>query len=244
MTEKHLRTATCHSSSNAHRSGDGHGLQLTKRETLTTEQSAKLETEGKGSGLRRPFPTSERLSYQQAKNLMDGLGFARKLGTPLNAHATINWEDTDAGGDPDGRRFARVREGFDKWLLRRGIRGGLTCIWVREKTSDARGGTVHCHMLFHLPHPFTTGRKRIEVEDALERLIARHGGGKCLDQASEITEPDEPDGIYFLKGGGPDVWDEFDVPCQWRTAQGKIYGKRCGFTENIGPTARGRWNSP
>lgn len=131
----------------------------------------------------------------------------------------------------------------DKWLLRRGIHGGLTCIWVRERTSSVRGGAVHSHMLFHLPHPFTTGRKRIEVEAALERLIARHGGGDCLDQASKITEPDEPDGVYFLKGGGPDVWDEFDVPRQWRTPQGKIYGKRCGFTENIGPTARKRWNS-
>jgi hypothetical protein len=42
---------------------------------------------------------------------MEALAFARKLGTQLNAHATINWEDTNAGDDPDGRRFAKVREG-------------------------------------------------------------------------------------------------------------------------------------
>jgi hypothetical protein len=33
---------------------------------------------------------------------MEALAFARKLGTQLNAHATINWEDTNAGDDPDG----------------------------------------------------------------------------------------------------------------------------------------------
>ena len=243
MTNRHLHSAISLSSSYRHHSGDRDQVQLTEYENLTTEQTAKLEIEGEGSSLRRQFPTSERLTKHQAKNLMEALAFARKLGTPLNAHATINWEDTDAGDDPDGRRFARVREGFDKWLLRRGIQGGLTCVWVREKTSDARGGAVHSHMLFRLPHRFLSGRGRVEVEDALERLIARHGGGKCLDGASKITEPDEPDGIYFLKGGGADVWDEFNVPHQWRTAQGKIYGKRCGFTENIGPTARKRWNS-
>jgi hypothetical protein len=39
--------------------------------------------------------------------------FAREIGTPLNAHATIDWVVTNAGDDPDGRRFAKLREGSD-----------------------------------------------------------------------------------------------------------------------------------
>jgi hypothetical protein len=38
---------------------------------------------------------------------------------------------TVAGDDPDGYRFAKVREGFDKWLKRNGVAAGLTAVWVR-----------------------------------------------------------------------------------------------------------------
>ena len=73
---------------------------------------------------------SKRITVRQADNIMAALFFARQLGTPLNAHATIHWVGTEAGDDPDGRQFAKVREGFDKWLNRQGVPGGLTAIWV------------------------------------------------------------------------------------------------------------------
>jgi hypothetical protein len=65
---------------------------------------------------------------RQASNMMAAVTFARDIGTPLNAHATIHWIGTEAGDDPDGHRFAKVREGFDKWLKRNGVAGGLTAI--------------------------------------------------------------------------------------------------------------------
>jgi hypothetical protein len=75
-----------------------------------------------------------------------------------------------ATDDPDRCRFAKVGEGFDKWLKRQAIPGGLTAIWVRERLSGGSAEVVHCHMLFHLAHPFLAGQKRIQVETALERL--------------------------------------------------------------------------
>lgn len=186
---------------------------------------------------------TKRISLRQASNLTEAVAFARKIGTPLNAHATIHWVGTRAGDDPDGQLFAKVREGFDKWLNRRGIPGGLTAIWVRERQSSGSAEVVHCHMLFHLPHPFTRGRKRIQVEEALDRLINRHGDGNFLDCTLKLTFPASPNGIYLLKGGGPDVWSRFGVLHRWRKPQGFIHGKRCGTTQNIGPTARRRWNS-
>jgi hypothetical protein len=51
----------------------------------------------------------------------------------------------------------------------------------------------------------------------------------------------DPDGKYLIKGGGPAVWDRFRIRKEQRRSQGIIYGKRCGTTENIGPTARRRW---
>ena len=170
--------------------------------------------------------------------MIDALAFAGEIGTPLNAHATIHWVGTQAGDDPDGGRFAKVREGLDKWLTRHGLSGGLTGIWVRERLSSGSAEITHCHMLFHLAHPFIRGRRHIEVERALERLIDRHGDGNLLDCTFKLTFPRNPNGVYLLKGGGPDVWRKFCVPRCWRKPQGIIYGKRCGTTQNIGPAAR------
>ena len=66
----------------------------------------------------QPTPTkhrpTKRITLRQAKNLMEAVAYARETGTPLNAHATTHWVGTKVGDDPDGRLFAKVREGFDK----------------------------------------------------------------------------------------------------------------------------------
>jgi hypothetical protein len=189
---------------------------------------------------RRP---SKRVSIRQAQNMVEAIEFAREVGTPLVAHATIHWVGTQIGDDPDGQRFAKVREGFDKWLTRQGIPAGLTAIWVRERLSGGSAEVVHCHMLFHLAHPYFRGRKRNQIVGALERLIDRHGDGNYADYTLKLTFPRNSNGVYLLKGGGPDVWGKFGVPHCWRGPQGLIFGKRCGTTQNIGPAARDQWRT-
>jgi hypothetical protein len=183
---------------------------------------------------------STHITLRQASNLMEAVAFAQRGGTPLNTHAIIHWVGTKVGDDPDGRRFAKVREGLDKWLMRHGVPGGLTAVWVRERLLGGSGQIDHGHMLFHLAHPFIRGRKHVEVVWALERLIDRHGDGNFADCTLKLTFPPNPDGVYLLKGGCPDVWRRFGVPAMWRASQGVIIGKRCGTTENIGPAARKR----
>jgi len=80
-------------------------------------------------------------------------------------------------GHPDGGRFAKVREGFDKWLQRHGLSGGLSAVWVRERMSGGPAEVEHCHMLFHLPRAFHRGKKYAQVDTALRRLVERHGDG-------------------------------------------------------------------
>jgi hypothetical protein len=60
------------------------------------------------------------------------------------------------------------------------------------------------------------------------------------DRTIELTFPANPDGKYLLKGGTPAVWNAFGLPDKWcsRLGEGAIRGKRCGVTQNIGPTAR------
>jgi hypothetical protein len=72
----------------------------------------------------------------------------------------------------------------------------------------------------------------------LERLIDRHGDCNFLDFTFKLTFPPNPNGLYLIKGGGPDVRRKFAVPRCWRKPQGLIHGKRCGTTQNIGPSAR------
>ena len=111
---------------------------------------------------------------------------------------------------------------------------------VRERRSGGRAEVVHCHLLFHLAHPFLAAGGRSRSRAALERLIDRHGRGNYADHTLKLTFPRNPNGVYLLKGGGPDVWQAFGVPMSWRKPQGLIVGKRCGSTENIGPAARER----
>lgn len=182
---------------------------------------------------------SKHLSFDQATNLTEAVDHARKIGLPLVAHATIHWSGTVAFDDPNGKLFAKVGEGLHKWLLRRGIAGGLTCVWCRE--CKAHTDIVHCHLLFHLPTEYRTGARFLQAEAALFRLVGRHGGGILGEFAVKLIIHPDPDGLYLLKGGDRKVWDHFNIKKDWRKSQGIIHGKRCGSTENIGPARRVRW---
>jgi hypothetical protein len=145
---------------------------------------------------------------------MDALEFAREIGTPLNAHATIHWVGTNAGDDPDCQRFAKLREGFDKWLKRHGVPGGLTAIWVRERLSGGMAEVVHCHMLFHLAHPFFRGKKRLQVVRALERLIDRHGNGNYANYPLKLTSPSQSE-----RSVSPEGWRTGCLAQIWSTTR-------------------------
>ena len=181
---------------------------------------------------------SKHLSLDQATNIIEAVDYARAIGLPLVAHATIHWCGTVAFDDPNGKLFAKVREGLDKWLIRRGVTSGLTCVWCRE--CRAHTDIVHCPLLFHLPVEYRMGASFLQTEAALFRLVGRHGGGILGEFAVKLTIHSDPDGLYLLKGGNREVWDHFHIRKEWRTSQGIVHGKRCGTTENVGPAERGR----
>jgi hypothetical protein len=162
------------------------------------------------------------------------------------AHLTIHWAYTDVGDDPDGKLFAKAREGLDKWARRHGF--PLTCIWARERMSGGQSDVEHCHLLFHLPVEYCTGACLHQVEAAIYRLINKHGRrdgdkhghGYWADEVIKLVIHENPDGKYLIKGGGPKVWKLFRLRKEHRRLQGIIHGKRCGTTQNIGPAARRR----
>ena len=197
--------------------------------------------EAPGEEQRRSYQPhgSKHLSLAQAINLIDAVNYVREIGRPLVAHATIHSSGTVAFDDPDGKRFAKVREGLHKWLLRGGVVGGLTCVWCRE--CKAHTDIVHCHLLFHLPAEYRSGARFLQTEAALFRLVGRHGGGILGKFAVRLVIHRDPDGLYLIKGGDRHVWEHFRIRKEWRKSQGIIHGKRCGTTENIGPAWRAAW---
>ena len=187
---------------------------------------------------RKQLRASKSITMRQATSIMEAVRFAKLIDLPLVAHLTIHWSLTDAGDDPDGKLFAKVREGLDKWLHRHGI--VFASAWSRERQSGGQSDVVHCHLLFHLPVQYRTGKKLLKVEDAISRLVQRHGRGLTDERAIKLVIHDNPDGKYLIKGGGTKVWKRFRVRKEHRRSQGLIHGKRCGVTENIGPAARQR----
>jgi hypothetical protein len=186
---------------------------------------------------RGPYRTqgSRYISVPQATNLIEAVDFAKSIDLPLVAHLTIHWSGTVAFDDHDGTRFAKVREGLAKVLLRRGI--PTASAWCRE--CKAHTDIVHCHLLFHLPVEHRSGPKLEEMKAHLVRLVDRHGNGILGEFAVRLVIWPDPDGLYLIKGGGPPVWKQFPrIRKDWRTPQGIIHGKRCGVSESLGPLAR------
>src|SRR6476469_5962591 len=64
---------------------------------------------------------SKSITLRQATSFMEAIRFAKLIELPLVAHVTIHWSLTDVGDDPDGKLFAKFREGLDKWLHRRRV---------------------------------------------------------------------------------------------------------------------------
>lgn len=178
------------------------------------------------------------ITQSQSINIIEAVKLAKLIDLALVAHLTIHWSLTDVGDDPDGRLFAKVREGLNKWLGRQGI--AFAAAWARERQSGGQSAVVHCHMLFHLPVKYRSGKRLTQLQGAILRLVRRHGREVTDERAVHLIIWPDPDGKYLIKGGGPKVWNRFRVRKEHRRSQGIIHGKRCGTTQNIGPAARRR----
>ena len=146
--------------------------------------------------------------------MMEAVACAKLIDLPLVAHLTIHWAFTDVGDDPDGKLFAKLREGT-RQVGASARFSPSPGIWARERMSGGQGEVVHCHLLFHLPVQFRSGKGLREVKAAIYRLINRHGrtdGDECgdgywADNVIKLVIHHNPDGKYLIKGGGPEVWE-------------------------------------
>ena len=105
---------------------------------------------------------TKRTTITQAIHLKAAVNFAELIALPLNAHLIIHWVGTDAGDDPNGELFSKVRDAIARWLRRRGT--PLTGIWFREKQSGGQAEVEHAHLIVHLPAEWLAGAKLINID--------------------------------------------------------------------------------
>lgn len=184
------------------------------------------------------------LTEAQVGNLIAAAVHAIRIGLPLNRMMTIHWE---AQGVPE-RAMAKATGHFldlvTKTLARRGL---LTAwVWVHE-SGDGKGG--HCHMLIHLPagvaKTIAAKQRRwlraISGHPYRERVILSRpiGGRVGLEDTNPVLYGENLKAAmsYLLKGAHPRAAQIYDI--QRYEPGGRVTGKRCGTSQNVGPKARG-----
>lgn len=198
---------------------------------------------GRGGARNRADRESYALTAAQIGNLKAAERHAAKIGLPFTRMITIHWQ---AAGVPLAgivKATGRFTDLMAKALARH--KSGTAWLWVHENCGP-KGG--HCHLLAHVPAdlvPVIAGLQRgwlrlITGKPYRKRVIhSKPIGGRL---GLEIGNPDlhainlEAALAYVLKGASPEAASQFGL--ERLEPGGRIIGKRCGTSQNIGAKAR------
>lgn len=179
--------------------------------------------------------TSYFINRRQAANFYPAARTARRIGSPLNKHVTINFFHLDCEGQQVSSYFERLRDNhYTRWLRYLRSRGKTksypTYLWVIENPG---GGHHHVHWALHVPKGLE--RAFDEKLPVWLEIVA----GKIVDEQGAIhsTPVTDDTGLvsYLLKGTDKPYARHFRAN---HRPQGAVLGKRCGVSRNLGPTAR------
>jgi len=190
---------------------------------------------------------SVEITALQTDNLWAAANHAWKIGTPLNAFLTIHWDNQGGPGTVQDRN-SRLLICARRWLDRRGQ--PLASIWVIER------GTVsglHAHNLIHVPRhllasftdmlPRWTRIPALPKDQWPDMPRKQHVQGYGQDGVWQLMRVyDHGVGLrrYLLKGAA-DQRHRYGIRYE---DQGIVIGKRCGYSNNLGRTARSRYQPP
>lgn len=198
---------------------------------------------GWGGARNRADRISDGLADKQVGGLIDAAAFALASGRTFQRHWIIHYGKAGIA-EGDGARFvSRVLALASKQARREG--GALTALWVRERAS-AKG--EHVHILLHLPAAMRLhGRTRRWIETAggqwrpgVSRVCIIGGalpkmgsdtGAHYAANAANVAR-------YLLKAASAETGARLALTRAGRG--GRIVGKRCGWTQNLGKAARER----
>ena len=199
----------------------------------------------RGGARNRADRESTALTGRQVANLIAAAGHARAIGLPFTRMVTIHWEA--AGVPPLGlaRATGRFLDLLSKALARHGA--GSAWLWVHE---SGVGKGAHCHLLAHVPPDLVKVISRLQA-GWLRRITGRPykarvihskpiGGRLGLETGNPALHARNAEAAlgYLLKGADADARTAFELARH--EPGGRILGKRCGTSQNIGAGARER----
>jgi hypothetical protein len=182
-----------------------------------------------------PRRQSRVIRQPAAANLLNAVNLAQAKGLPLNQLVTINLRNAAVGVEDASRLLAGLRDDhMNPWLRRPQRRQGLPGVQPTFVWSIENPDFVHIHMLVHVP------AARLEAfHERMALWVAEAFGIDNDPVAYHARDAYGPPGAakYMIKGLDPVAARLYGVQ---PSEQGLVVGKRCGFSENIGPTERRR----
>lgn len=223
------------------RSGIGHAIN-----NITLGVVANSPHDTQRSGPRnRADRVSHALTEAHIANLTGAEGHSRAIGLPFTRMITIHWQAAGVPLESMARATGHFIDLLNKTIARHGGRSAY--VWTHEN-GDGKGG--HCHILAHVPPdlvPVLAGLQKgwlrtITGQPYRKRVI------KSVPVAGRLgLETSNPELhlvnvkralAYILKGATPDVAAKYGLGRF--NEGGRIIGKRCGTSQNIGYSARCR----
>lgn len=196
---------------------------------------------GRGGARNRPDRVTTALSEADAGKLLGAAARALQIGLPFNRFTTVHWE---SAGVADGlKATGRLLKLMGDWLRSRGRQAAF--VWVRE---DGPGKGAHVHILLHLPPDLIDAFNRRQRGWLAACGAQWRGGvlrtrsigrtyrqalGRGQDYVANLAETVD----YVLKGADHRARERFGI--RRREDGGAVVGKRCGVSQNLGPTACG-----
>lgn len=202
---------------------------------------------GRGGARNRADRQSHALTAAQIGNLRAAERHAEKIGLPITRMISIHWQAAGVPLASMANATYRFTDLLRKALARHGSR--TAWLWTHENVpgnGHEKGG--HCHLLAHVPAdlvPVITALqrgwlRRITGQPYRARVIhSKPIGGRL---GLETGNPDlhavnlEAALAYVLKGASPEAASKFGL--ERLEPGGRVIGKRCGTSQNIGAKAR------
>lgn len=198
---------------------------------------------GRGGARNHADRESHALTAAQIANLRAAKRHAEKIGLPFTRMISIHWQAAGVPLAGMAKATGRFTDLMSKALARHG--SGTAWLWTHEN-GEGKGG--HCHLLAHVPAdlvPVVSALqrgwlRRITLCSYRARVIhSKPIGGRL---GLETGNPDlhannlEAALAYVVKGASPEAASQFAL--ERLEPGGRVIGKRCGTSQNIGAKAR------
>lgn len=175
------------------------------------------------------YRKSSFIRRQQATYSRPAILLAEKKKVPLNFLVTLNFTDTEIDEMDASGAFSEIRARFKRWAKKPPKKDKIESfetafIWVLENT-----GATAAHWLVHIPDGRLSAFQR-----RLLIWLKKEAGEIQSSSAVDVRPAYNPHGArkYMLKGIDPSYSALYRIE---HKPQGLVYGKRFGFSQNIGP---------